>query len=346
MTTPSQVLDLHVGLEADLSRPIASEFVSGVLASLWSQDNGERGWARDAELTPAAHAAGEAGADHMRSLLRGAHNYHVQAEMTDLVIHTANELADTARWQRRFLPTEVGFAYFDKPIRAIDVAGRESKVHAYLWGPARIQLNNHVESVIAVYEFSDIHDPDQITREMMAQHEMTYEQFRQMGRLQLWHQSFYTDDERMGPPTLTPPEDYAARIAAAGHVPSESTNAKRIFAAYIRLMNQTIIKVSEAKPERAAVKRATRRNMPSRVSTVTLRRVEYVGDTHEDTNVDWQHRWIVRGHHAWRRCGADHPLAEPDGEGGYRCFVYINPYLKGPADKPLLLTEKVYDLAR
>jgi hypothetical protein len=54
----------------------------------------------------------------------------------------------------------------------------------------------------------------------------------------------------------------------------------------------------------------------------------------------------VRGH--WRRqpCGPEHPLAEPDGHGGFVAIIYINPYIKGPEDKPLHLSNKVYDLAR
>lgn len=60
-----------------------------------------------------------------------------------------------------------------------------------------------------------------------------------------------------------------------------------------------------------------------RVVTLRKREPTYEGDSRA---VDWQHRWIVAGH--WRRqwfpAARDH---RP---------VYIQPYLKGPEDRPLL----------
>lgn len=58
--------------------------------------------------------------------------------------------------------------------------------------------------------------------------------------------------------------------------------------------------------------------------------------------VEWSHRWIVRGHWAWRHC------AEENADEGESCRkrVYIHPYVKGPEDKPLILKEKVYAVVR
>lgn len=344
MSTPTQVVDLHLRLDNDLASEKGRTFTRGVLSSLFSAaENGAPAvWSDPGLIGTEAIRVADGTVDHMRSLLRGAYNYHVADDMTDLVVHTANQLADDARWQRRFLPTEVGFAYFSKPIRGTDVAGREAKIHAYLWGPA----NHDGRTGTAVYEFNDINDPDEVVFDIMREQDVDMDYLRSFGRLQLWHVDVFVDGETMGPPTIVMPDEYAAAVVERGYVPSSVTNGKRFFAAFIRLLNQTIVKISETKADRPAIKRATRRNIPSLISTIQLRRVEYKGDTHSETSVEWSHQWIVRGHNAWRHCGEDHPLAEPDGEGGWRCFVYINPYIKGPADKPLHLSEKIYNLAR
>jgi hypothetical protein len=64
---------------------------------------------------------------------------------------------------------------------------------------------------------------------------------------------------------------------------------------------------------------------------VTLRRIEQRHDTGNKL-VDWSHRWIVQGH--WRnqwyaRAGEHRPK-------------WIDPYPKGPEDKPLVLKDKIY----
>lgn len=349
MSTPTQVVDLHLRLDNDLASEKGHRFTTGALASMFTaqdHDGTPAAWAKDAarrKYTAEATAKAEMALLHMRSLLRGAYNYHVSDDMTDLVVHTGNQLADEARWQRRFLPTEVGFAYFSKPIRVMDVAGREAKVHAYLWGPA---MTDDGTSGTAVYQFNDINDPDEVVADILATAEVDMDYVRSFGRLQLWHVSMIVDGETMGPPELEIPDNYLFVIRERGYVPSRVTNSTRYFAAFIRLLNQTIVQVSETKADRPAVKRATRRNIPALVSTIQLRRVEYKGDTHSETSVDWQARWLVRGHNAWRHCGENHPLAEPDGEGGWRCFIYIAPFIKGPPDKPLRLTEHVYNLSR
>ena len=55
----------------------------------------------------------------------------------------------------------------------------------------------------------------------------------------------------------------------------------------------------------------------------------------EERVVDWRFRWVVSGH--WRKQAV---------KDGHR-LTYINPYMKGPADRPLKLpTATVYDVNR
>jgi hypothetical protein len=118
----------------------------------------------------------------------------------------------------------------------------------------------------------------------------------------------------------------------------------RMLHAYWLLMNQTVTHLTEAEIPRAMAKRARRMEIPDRVTVVALRRIE--GQHHGESDVDWQYRWLVRGHWRWQHVSEHHPAAERDPEGGFRARVWVRPHVKGPDDKPFHLTEKVYALVR
>lgn len=74
---------------------------------------------------------------------------------------------------------------------------------------------------------------------------------------------------------------------------------------------------------------------PSPISVITLRHPKREYDD-EVEPVDWQHRWIVNGH--WRQQW--YPSL------GVNLPKWIHAYVKGPEDKPLVVKEKVYVVAR
>jgi hypothetical protein len=334
--TPSQVLDMQGALAATLTQGRATEYVTTVARSIFHYDLGQD----DAGATRnAAHIY-----RNVRVALNAAHTFHVKAEMTDLVTWAAAGLDDDMGWRPEFLPTQVGFVYFDSPLLVQDVRGRNNKIHAILWAPAQSSSGPGT----ALYEFSDLDDPDDTARYSMDSLGLTQDELAQVsGRLAFAHVDMIFPGDPMGPAMITPSDDAAARILADGDAIHEFTNPTRLFTAYVRLLGQTLVKSARVKVDRAALRRAHRRGLPGMVTTVTLRNVEYVGEPRDgESHVEWSHRWIVRGH--WRRqpCGPAHPLAEPDGDGGHVAIIYINPYVKGPDDKPLVVTNKVYDLAR
>jgi hypothetical protein len=107
-----------------------------------------------------------------------------------------------------------------------------------------------------------------------------------------------------------------------------------------------------ARPPRAVARRAARAGrLPEDgdVTIVELRKFLSDAEAHSHTDADddayfdrWNHRWIVRGHWAWRRCKC-HP--EPGSEWG-RHRVYIDPYIKGPPDAPLVIKERMFAVIR
>ena len=71
------------------------------------------------------------------------------------------------------------------------------------------------------------------------------------------------------------------------------------------------------------------------VTVLRLRRVEQKEPT-ESVNVEWSRRWIVRGH--WRNQW--YPSLDVHRQ------IWISPFVKGPDEKPLVLTQRVVEFVR
>jgi hypothetical protein len=104
-------------------------------------------------------------------------------------------------------------------------------------------------------------------------------------------------------------------------------------------LDQKIAAVRHDRIERHARKRIAREfevEAPTEVRVISLRRQESAPhEAGEGRVVDWRYRWVVSGH--WRKQAV---------KDGHR-LTYINPYMKGPADRPLKLpTATVYDVSR
>lgn len=105
------------------------------------------------------------------------------------------------------------------------------------------------------------------------------------------------------------------------------------------------------KPARPVRKRAERSGLSfpeyGDVQVITLR--TFLGKatkksdhTHPTEGVEWRHRWLVRGHWAWRRCNPENADTGED----CRKRVYIESYVKGPEDRPLIIRDKLYAVVR
>lgn len=100
------------------------------------------------------------------------------------------------------------------------------------------------------------------------------------------------------------------------------------------LMQQPLAAVGELEADRPQRRRLQRAGQipAAPVAIVTLRRKTGRGGNNDETQeVEWSHRWVVRGH--WRRQW--HPRLQAHRP------IWINEHVKGPDDKPLLVREKV-----
>lgn len=285
----------------------------------------------------------------VRSSLRVAESFHVQGAMMPLLKAAAMDLDGSDYMVHERLPAEHGFLIFDEPWLTKDVWGAQIAVNALQWAHGSAGVTGNPKAQIPgiwLVNYTDVNDErDEVTRNLL---EAYGDQFaRELGRYHVNHIWFLPYEQRVGPFNQPTPEDYAKYAFEGQVLLKETPNEARMVVALFRLLSQVIVEVRDAPIDRATARRAKRMNLPQRVQVVKLRRkeVKYLNPAEGPTNVEWQHSWWVKGHWAWRHCGPEHPFAEPY-EKGYHARVYIPWHAKGPQDKPLLITEKVLDLAR
>jgi hypothetical protein len=291
--------------------------------------------------------------EQLRTVLPEAEAFYVSPDMTSLVSFAATQLDDTDRVNRLMMPTRSGIARFDGGLPFQDVRGKQMRISWIVWGPILTESRRHDSGEPSewtmLWMFNDHRDePDEVALEL-AEQEAHLEELRGrvQGRWGFTGAQSISDGQRLGPAWQPPPEAKVETVLAEGGVPVEYSNLTRLIHAFWLLCNQTVAEKVDADIDRPRRKRAGRANIPPRVVVIRLRN----RSTHRaegESLVDWHHRWVVRGHPAWRACGADHPLAEPypDDPTRFRCRVWIAPYTKGPEGKPLVVSDKVYSLQR
>jgi hypothetical protein len=295
----------------------------------------------------------------LKSDLPEAECFHVSEDMAALVQFAATQLDETDRFNPLMLPTRSGIVRFEKGIPWTDVRGKKMRLSWVVWGPILAQRSRHDVGEPSEYThfwmWNDHFDePDEVAGDMLAKFTEALgseeaEQFTRSvwGRWGFMGGEYLTEGQRLGPAMRIPDDGKIAEVLADGDTPVAYTNPNRILHALWMLLGQTITLSTEAHLNRPTRKRAARARIPARVTVIQLRNIESRRAEGESL-VEWSHRWIVRGHPAWRICGPNHPLAEehPGKPGTYRCRVWIAPYPKGPKDAPLIVTDKVYALHR
>ncbi len=102
--------------------------------------------------------------------------------------------------------------------------------------------------------------------------------------------------------------------------------AIRFLYAFSRLCSQQIAQLDDADTNHSAQLQADRAGVSPEVRVVTIRTGRRTGGGGEPAARDWHHRWVVRMHKVrqWYPSEQRHKI------------LYRGPYVKGPADKPLL----------
>lgn len=273
----------------------------------------------------------------MQTILDYSSMYFVKAEMTDLVTFAGERLEEEDVINRELAPTRQGFVYFEKPVPLSDLRGVTLNINALLW-----HFTDNTDLV--VYMWNDQYrTPDPIALQLKEQAltDAYAKRFNEtMGRWGFVGMLAGKNGQAIGK-KLIEQDEYTIKTYEAneGFTPVPSGNAIRILHAYWLLMGQTLVKVSEEHADRKMARTMKRFKLPSFVTVMQYRRVETIGEFVGESSVEWSHRWIVRGHWRWQ------PFKNDAGKDDVK-RIWIAPFMKGPEDKPLVLTDKIYALTR
>ena len=281
--------------------------------------------------------------------------YYVDPRIHQLVTAAAESMPEETVVERD-LPSDYGFMLIPGGLSVIDIRGRALVYNAVQWA-----LFGGTIRVLWLTDKYDTKDSSNlIGREKLGEH-----WFDRMPRLTVGHAS----ELRLGlplpltfgPDFMVPPdrkmrvihhrnedgsESYGWQIDDNGYTPEElqekmtisvrTDPAMRWLLTCWRMMQQTITSVTEETAPRQMRRQLERKNLDTKVTVIALRHRAARGDGH--TEVEWSHRWLVRGH--WR-----HQRCKEDGEWTTR-LIYIHPHIKGPEDAPLIIRDHVYSLVR
>jgi hypothetical protein len=241
---------------------------------------------------------------------------YVTQDMQHLMIQAAHDLPEDYRWDMHTLLCPFGFCMLEETIYGEDVHGETLGMSAMSWSLLR---HSDDQQVLAIYFWTSTSDVvDAVNTKLIPK--MRADGLA-IGPLMLSHYYLLGDGE-----SVTPGKD---DNNPQGSDLVDATLG--LFAAMNILAHQTIGEPIKLPPNRASRKRYARdfTNAPERMITlITLRRKTAQKQDPDAPPVPWSRRWVVRGH--WRK--------QPDKAGWH--WTYIYEYIKGPEDKPLIVTER------
>jgi hypothetical protein len=342
--TATQVLDHHASLHDLLAHP------NGVAVSIvkkfgeWSDERQARSWLSRYMFWPYRTGGKRSSTDWEARFLVGvarglftATTYQVTAPMCEIaevmyeqtaVVNGHVEPAD--------LPSECGFLWLDKPWQRTDSDGTAYQTRAITWSPVSTRWKEYDcrEDGVRVTLWSDWeHSPE---------------------TADYWNDLDQATRAALGPLVMafTVVLPFGAEFAGedSDQVP---TPLHYVYAVWLLLGTEVTV-TSRGAVMRQARKRAARSIRHHEVSVVTLRRAAARPDgEHVHREVDWSCCWLVRGF--WRHLegyGTVGRFHEAQGDGRGHCLAcgarvtWVRPHVRGPDDRPLKDTQKLYRLSR
>ncbi len=255
----------------------------------------------------------------LNSILYRGDTCYVTSDMLHLTLQAAHDLPDDISWESRDLLTPVGFLLLEEPLHGEDLHGHTMGLSAIAWKVQPVTTTSgELREVCHMFFFTSADDDEDWANKNIIPHMRSEGEPIPPLFFAHWYPAI------IGMPLPHHDDRPGAEVMIM---------TLRLFYAFNKLAHQTIGKPIELRPDRASRKRFAREHPdePERViSLITLRRKSVKKDDHEPQKVDWSRRWIVRGF--WRKQW--YPKAQRHD------WKYIHEYVKGPEDKPLVITER------
>jgi hypothetical protein len=319
---PTQTIEMLGDLQAKMTQPNFKESLRYQIANVVEK----QGWKND--KLKIANESVEYIGHNSKNLVP----YLVKDEMTNLIVHASKMLDKDDVFDLDLLPSKEGFVEFEKPLEIYDVRGHLLLIHYFVW--------MSYQNTIVVLAFNDQYkNPDIIAQQAKLNNDKKWWDFYTTTVGRWGYVGLLKTDvgDTIGAEEIEYP-DYVKQTYLENHGVEigTSTNALRLFHTYLLLMNQTIVSVSKERAEKKDAKRLERAKLPSEITVVQFRKTKYTGSgSSSGKEIDWSHRWLVGGHWRWQ------PYKD-----NTKKRIWIAPYVKGPDDKPLVMKDKVYVLAK
>lgn len=279
--------------------------------------------------------------------------YHVSADMTALIQHAAESLDTTDVVDFKALaPFPYGLVRFEGPgLKVGDPRGDVMNLDWILWGDCAFVDSPDVPTEIrrddpratregfVFWEFNDrIDNPDSIAlRNDKAPNSRGLQ--KAMGRWEIIGSQVCESGTSLGPPMLETTGKQRAALLADGLDPLPGTNTLRFLHAFWLMLQQPISETQMARltgPARKATK-AKGFKTTGEVSVVQLRRsvrqARAQAAVDPKRHVEWAGQWYVNGFWRWQAYGPGRKE---------RKRIWVDGFIKGPADKPLIVRKHVY----
>jgi hypothetical protein len=277
----------------------------------WIEDWLRKGWGGGAVSTPGDWKR------HLWQGVRYADLYALEETGAALIESGARTFKDQPL-EATDLPGTAGLVLCEHPIPMLDVHGRKYDVTAWMWTPG-IDERKRPGVVWSLFT----HNADQKGKLPPG-----------MPPLSLLHISWLTFG--VSPSKL----EWEEREKQPDPAVLRSHRAMLLYMqAFWSFVQQRVLIVSHAQHPRHVRKRAEKANvaLPA-LQVIRLRRADNgpVQPSDDPKHVDWRYRWIVSGHWRWWWFESE----------GRRRQIWVNPYVKGPDDKPLLKRKSVFAVER
>jgi hypothetical protein len=327
---PKDMLDLRADFAVKVSNPAYRQGMAGIIKS-------------GAAITDFQEAMRIV--DWAPRSAKTAENFFVIPEMSDLVQYASSVLDSSDVADVTLAPSRSGFAYFQKALRLIDIRQKDVLVHALLWDTA-------IDGTLVVHMWNDeYNEPDDAATsrakegvEMPPGFSISDKKWEDWLRVQgRWGYAgivIYADGSQIGDEKLDVSEELARQYQdVEGIVPEKFSNPHRLVHAFWLLLSQTLTAREIERGDRRVARRMKQMGVPNEVTIITFRRTEYDPKMEGAARVEWNHRWLVRGYWRWQ------PYKNDEGQWAKK-RIWINPHVKGPVDKPLVITQKINAFVR
>jgi hypothetical protein len=261
--------------------------------------------------------------------------FYCDPEMSAVIQASAGAMDNTDLTDLTLLPSKYGFCYFAQGVRLSE----GMIIHGLLWCEQPKDPNN-----ILLYGLNDKLNEEDRSRGSWAEYleNHGYDQIKHERWVFRFHLS-YTAGTQLSPLSPEEREEFTAKSRELYKMHTIDLDPRQVFHALMLMLNQEpeVIQISKAEATKKKAARLVKKSMPTEVTVIDIRRkYATTGSASSGTSDrEYSHRWVVSGFWRWQ------PYKDANKEWK-RKRIWIDSYVKGPADKPLHVTDKVYALLK